>query len=283
MTAAASSSSSSSSTTTAPKFADQKRHAVSVFLAQDETVTIVPNFTYAKPIPLISRTSIGPLEAGMETPVPLWLALLLRKKSLCRIPPPAWMEVPRLRAILKQEKEQESFSHDLPYHALEMAHLLVADVPASSMILLHDIFAVRQDKIRKNLHTLAEQALSRPEPLPVVDVTGIAALEVARIAPFCETAFRHHLMLLSKGVTKASANKPVDSISRSTAGNGQKLGGKDEETDQPDDGTLVDDNAVVVGDDNDVDDNDDENIDNNNQDEQSLAAPATSRVRRRFR
>ena len=166
----------------------------------------------------------------METTVPLWLALLLKKKSLCHIPPPSWIDASNLQSILKQEQTQESFSTDLPYHALEVAHLLSTDIPAASTILLQDIFAVRQDKIRKNLHTLAEQALSRPEPLPVVDVTGIASLEVAKIAPFCETAFRHHLMLLSKGVQQTREEKKLGTAAQ---GGGENSGSDDDRNRPP--------------------------------------------------
>ena len=189
------------SSTTGPSFADLKRQACSEFLAGDEAITIVPSFSHPKPLELISMSTIGPFTAGVQVQVPMWLATLLKQKSLCRMQAPPWMEVDTLRKILKFEHDKDSFSPDLPFRYQEISKslLAVADLEDQEAIriLCEDIATVRMDKIRRNLHTLSEQSLGTLEPLPVIDVTGIGSLELAAIEPFCATAFQHHLLLSS--------------------------------------------------------------------------------------
>ena len=61
----------------------QRRKAIGSFVAGDEGVGIVPNFNYNDKMDLISTTSVGPFLAGVDTTVPLWLAVMLRKRNLC--------------------------------------------------------------------------------------------------------------------------------------------------------------------------------------------------------
>jgi GINS complex subunit 2 len=191
-----------STETTAPSFAHIKRHACSDFLAGDEMITIVPSFSYPKPLELISMTSVGPFTAGLQVQVPMWLATLLKQKSLCRVQSPSWMQVEVLKKILKYEQDQDQFSNDLPFRYQEISRSLLAvgdlEDDDAIRILLQDISTVRMDKIRKNLHTLSEQSLGTAEALPIIDVTGIGSLELAAIEPFCATAFSHHLLLSKK-------------------------------------------------------------------------------------
>ena len=215
-------------TTASSKWKDKKHHACSEFLAGDELVTIVPSFSYPKPLELISRPSVGPFQAGLETSVPLWLALLLRQKCLCRIQAPSWMDVSVLRSILHEEQTTETFSKRLPFRYLETSRSLLAtsesvtDQPDAVRILLQDISTVRTDKIRRNLHTLSEQALATPHTLPVIEVTGISSLEIATVAPFCTKAFQHHLLLSrpepstlpkQKTMTSSQATSTTSSLS----------------------------------------------------------------------
>ena len=191
-----------STDSTAPSFADIKRHACSEFLAGDEMITVVPSFSYPKPLELISMAKISPFTAGIQTQVPLWLATLLKQKTLCRIQTPEWMEVETLQKILKYEQDSDTFSKDLPFRYQEISRSLLAIADLEDQepirILCQDIATVRMDKIRRNLHTLSAYSLGISEPLPVIDVSGIGSLELAAIEPFCATAFKHHLMLSSK-------------------------------------------------------------------------------------
>lgn len=168
-------------------------------------------------------TSVGPFTAGLQVQVPMWLATLLKQKTLCRIQSPSWMEVESLKKILQFEQEQDSFSTDLPFRYQEISRTLLAlgdlDDDDAIRILLQDISAVRMDKIRRNLHTLSEQSLGNAEALPIIDVTGIGSLELAAIEPFCATAFSHHLMLSKKekkvvpgGADREEAGEKANSV-----------------------------------------------------------------------
>jgi GINS complex protein len=197
-----------------PSFADIKRHACSEFLAGDELITIVPSFSYPKPLELISYSKVGPFTAGFPLQVPLWMAILFQQKSVARIQAPTWMEVETLRGILRYEQETESFSPDLPFRYQEISKTVMAMAEMEDLesirILLQDIATVRMDKIRRNLHTLSEQSLSSSEPLPVIDVTGIGSLELAAIEPFCRTAFQHHMLLSSSSKKQSSDSQPIE-------------------------------------------------------------------------
>jgi GINS complex subunit 2 len=183
-----------------------KRLACCDFLAGDELVSIVPSFSYNKPVELMSRTRMGPWSAGIETQVPLWLALLLHTKSLARIVPPDWLQVETLQRILKHEQEEDHFSKELPFYFQSIAQALLRtndlDQQEAIRILVQDISTIRLDKIRKNLHTLSEQSLRTGDPLPIIDVTGIGSMELAIIAPFCRTAFGHYEMLTKSDEAK---------------------------------------------------------------------------------
>mmetsp|Transcript_10631 Transcript_10631/g.15646 ORF Transcript_10631/g.15646 Transcript_10631/m.15646 type:complete len:224 (-) Transcript_10631:86-757(-) len=188
--------------TNAPSFEDLKSHACCDFLAGDEKILIVPNFTLGKPVELISVSKVGPFTALTPVSVPLWLAVLLKQKTLCRIPTPEWMEVETLQSILSYEKDQDRFSQELPFRYLEISRTLLAvgelEEEDSIRILLQDISSIRMDKIRRNLHSFSEESLQMADTLPIIDITGIGSLELAGIAPFCTTAFAHHLMLSRK-------------------------------------------------------------------------------------
>uniref|UniRef100_A0A3P8WE77 DNA replication complex GINS protein PSF2 n=1 Tax=Cynoglossus semilaevis TaxID=244447 RepID=A0A3P8WE77_CYNSE len=67
------------------------------FLAEKETVKIIPNFSLDK-IYLIGG-DLGPFNPGLPVDVPVWLALNLKQRQKCRIVPPEWMEVEKLEEI----------------------------------------------------------------------------------------------------------------------------------------------------------------------------------------
>lgn len=75
------------------------------------------------------------------------------------------------------------------------------------------------DKIRRNVHALSAETMgSRSRPMPVLDVTGIGAIEMAAVKPFLEGAFEDHLRI-SRAGTGAGAGEgglvpPVVSRSR---------------------------------------------------------------------
>jgi len=199
-------------------------HACSSFLAGDTTLAIIPTFNYRQPLNLISRPAgVGPFHAGVETAVPLWLATHLRRRNLCRLVPPPWLDVEVLRSVLKHERDPQeaSFSPLLPFRHAEIAKAVLSacstgsgsgatggsaggtagdvEVPDADQVrlLLEDIATVRMDKIRRNIHTLSAQSMAREDlaGLPVIDVTGIGSLEMHAVMPFITEAFREHRTL----------------------------------------------------------------------------------------
>ena len=225
-------------------------HACSSFLAGDTTLTIIPTFNYRQPLNLISRpTGVGPFNAGVETAVPLWLAAHLRRRNLCRLVPPSWLDVDVLRSVLKHERDprEASFSPLLPFRHAEIASAVLSacsagsgsgaaggsaggtagdvEVPDADQIrlLLEDIATVRMDKIRRNVHTLSAQSMAREDlaGLPVIDVTGIGSLEMHAVMPFITEAFREHRTLTGqdgKQVAAASTGTAKESGRRSRGG-----------------------------------------------------------------
>ncbi len=61
------------------------------FLAEDEIVTVVPNFEGDK-LQLIMG-DFGPFKPLKPVGVPLWLALSMKKKQMCSIQPPQWLHI----------------------------------------------------------------------------------------------------------------------------------------------------------------------------------------------
>ena len=209
-------------------------HACPSFLAGDTTLTIIPTFNYRQPLNLISRpTGVGPFNAGVETAVPLWLAAHLRRRNLCRLVPPSWLDVDVLRSVLKHERDprEASFSPLLPFRHAEIASAVLSacsagsgsgaaggsaggtagdvEVPDADQIrlLLEDIATVRMDKIRRNVHTLSAQSMAREDlaGLPVIDVTGIGSLEMHAVMPFITEAFREHRTLTGQDGKQVAA------------------------------------------------------------------------------
>ena len=222
-------------------------HACSSFLAGDTTLTVIPTFNYRQPLNLISRpTGVGPFHAGVETAVPLWLATHLRRRNLCRLVPPSWLDVEVLRSVLKHERDPQeaSFSPLLPFRHAEIAKAVLSacstgsgsgatggsaggtagdvEVPDADQIrlLLEDIATVRMDKIRRNIHTLSAQSMAREDlaGLPVIDVTGIGSLEMHAVMPFITEAFREHRTLTGQDGKQTGATSGGGSSSGRDSG-----------------------------------------------------------------
>jgi GINS complex subunit 2 len=199
--------------------ADLSRHANSSFVAGDESILVIPSFTFPKPLQLLSRESVGPFTAGISVTVPLWMALLFQERHLCTIVPPSWMTVESLKSILVDEQTLQTFSTKLPYYYLDIARALTTVQDKDSvLLLLNDISTVRMDKIRTNLHSLSEE-LASTTTLPMIDVTGISSLELAAIQPLVVQLFGDCLQLARKEQS-AVATKPVDETVAAPDGNG---------------------------------------------------------------
>ncbi|KAL7495720.1 hypothetical protein ACHAWT_004016 [Skeletonema menzelii] len=216
--------------------------AASNFLAGDETISIIPSFTYPETIGLISG-QVGPFRAGMDTEVPLWMATMLRRRKLAKIIPPSWMDVSVLKEVLRFERDpkEASFSPDIPFRHAEISQAILSacragsgtggsgamgnggesEVPNADQVklLLEDIQRVRMDKIRRNVHTLSAQTLkTKGKYENVIDVTNIGSLEMHQIKPFITDAFKNQRELSGKG---SSYSTPLEEGEGGTSSKGR--------------------------------------------------------------
>ena len=76
------------------------------FLAERDTVKIVPNFT--SNILYLLEGEVGPFNAGLTLEVPIWLATDLRQRQKCRVLQPEWMVIDILKDTKENEKEELS-------------------------------------------------------------------------------------------------------------------------------------------------------------------------------
>lgn len=128
--------------------------AESEFFAEETLITISPNFSHPKL--LFTSGSFGPLEAGDQCVVPLWLAITLRKRGKCIIVIPEWMSVTSLEQNILNEKSDEHFE-PLQFHYKEISQLLLNyardDVkePDRVSALLQDIENIRMDRAKMGM------------------------------------------------------------------------------------------------------------------------------------
>ncbi len=156
------------------------------------------------------------------------------------------MDVDTLREVLKFERDpqQASFSPELPFRHAEIASAIFSacrtgggtgssgdfggdsEIPNIDKVklLLEDIATVRMDKIRRNVHTLSSQTLTRPSKTEsIINVTHIGSVEVQAIKPFVTESFRMHRELSGKG---SSYSYPVQSTNSSGGDSGSNNGNR---------------------------------------------------------
>lgn len=143
-----------------------------------------------------------PLNPPYRTPLPLWLALLLKRQRRANILPPPWLSPASLHSILEDEKASVSFSaapplpphttssppflpsataeappDALPYHWLELGEMLLEaasdDIPEPDNVrrLMRDLRDVRMAKMRAGVGVL--------EGGREVNMNGVGGMEVA--------------------------------------------------------------------------------------------------------
>lgn len=88
------------------------------FMAEDELIEINP-MIHSGVISLMCG-DFGPFEPSIETRVPLWLALALKKLRRCRIIPPRWLSHTQIKRYLQEELENDSQLCVLPMYFSEV-------------------------------------------------------------------------------------------------------------------------------------------------------------------
>jgi len=90
---------------------------ICMFLAKNELLTVVPNFSH-EGYKLI-QGNFGPFKPNIACNVPIWLAVMLKKQNMCRMVQPEWMDVEYLKEQVKLQAATTDFIK-LPYHYIEI-------------------------------------------------------------------------------------------------------------------------------------------------------------------
>ncbi|KAI9821218.1 MAG: DNA replication protein psf2 [Pycnora praestabilis] len=175
------------------------------FLCEMEMVTVIPR-QRLKGLELLGGPT-PPLRPPHRTPLPLWLALLLKRQRRANILPPPWLHPSSLETILHFETEvsKDAFSpppplppsaggtnttsppfllsstadapaEALPYHWLELGEILLDAAPDDLVDpdtvrrLMRDLREVRMAKMRAGVAVLDGGG--------VVSLTGVGGMEV---------------------------------------------------------------------------------------------------------
>lgn len=157
------------------------------FLAENELITIVPNFSQAK-LHLICG-DCGPFTPSIPIQVPLWLAINLRQRQKCRILPPDWMTVENLTKIKEEETDSAIFTLMPSSHYKEMAQLLfdvaVSDIPNADDIrtLIKDIWDIRMSKLRSSVDAFIKsgETHAQVDNLTVFEINFVRSLLTAAL------------------------------------------------------------------------------------------------------
>lgn len=179
------------------------------FLSEDMLVTIVPLFSYASKYQLASVTC-GPFRPNVAARVPLWLAKQLKKKNMCKIQPPDWLDATELGGVLERERADTSSFQPLPYHFIELATQILEvaqdDVAEASIVreLVESIWEARHLKLMATMGGIAEA--------PAVMLTNLSGLETNAIRAFLASAMSQFQRLHeaeAAGATPASQLAPL--------------------------------------------------------------------------
>ncbi|KAF1771756.1 hypothetical protein GCK72_003584 [Caenorhabditis remanei] len=123
------------------------------FLAGNTPIDVIPAISDEKAIHLISG-DIGPFEAGVPCRIPIWTAILMKRKHHCKLVAPKWMEVDELKKILAAETESQGLAQLPVEHFFEISHMLVRDATddiyevEAVKSLVQDIYDRRDAKLR---------------------------------------------------------------------------------------------------------------------------------------
>lgn len=157
------------------------------FIAGNDIISIVPNFTMEK-MDFIQAT-YGPFIPPLQSQVPLWLALALKKNRKCTIVPPDWLNKEYLQELLQQEEAQDAIQK-VPFHYMEVAHMLLEfapdEMPDLEQVrkLLKDVRECRQSKTRALLEGLEDVDREK-----VIKLHNLSRMEINELRPIFTEAF----------------------------------------------------------------------------------------------
>lgn len=180
--------------------ADQMSSFSAAFRADDTLIGILPQFDFDGTLPILSSVPVGPFKAGIETKVPLWMAVLLQQRSFAVIVPPQWWTTENLAKIIAHEKSDVSLfstGQELPADYYEISKRLTStrNPPEHSeamKLLIEDLFEIRLDKLRQQFQNLLAEST---ESDPKITVDGIGTQELAILQSFTSQALEDQYAL----------------------------------------------------------------------------------------
>ena len=153
---------------------------------------MIPNFQHD--VLRFVTGNFGPFVPQTAVEVPLWLAVLLRKRRMCSVVPPDWLQGDALEAARAGEAGDAEAFGDVPFHYQEVAALLLGaaaedleakcGVPSALSLreAVEDIAEQRAAKIREGLLAVAQQA-THDETTYSVKMNRVSAMEIASMRP----------------------------------------------------------------------------------------------------
>ncbi|KAM9979035.1 hypothetical protein ACTFIZ_000353 [Dictyostelium cf. discoideum] len=154
------------------------------FLAEDTTITVVPNFKMESLIFLSGE--YGPFVPSFPIDIPLWLAISLKKKKKCTIIPPDWMTYNILNTKFEEENKLKDGFIELPENFNEISSLLLANCPGdikdinSIRILIGNILTRRENKLRESLKSHLN-SLTDDESVTTMEFKNFSMMEINKI------------------------------------------------------------------------------------------------------
>ncbi|KAM9973671.1 hypothetical protein ACTFIW_010785 [Dictyostelium discoideum] len=154
------------------------------FLAEDTTITVVPNFKMESLIFLSGE--YGPFVPSFPIEIPLWLAISLKKKKKCTITPPDWMTYNKLNAKYQEENKIKDGFIELPENFIEISSLLLANCPDDIKdiniirILIRDIISRRENKLEESLKSHLN-SLTDFESVTTMEFKNFSMMEINKI------------------------------------------------------------------------------------------------------
>lgn len=165
------------------------------YLGENEHVMILPHFKM-KRISLISG-DFGPFDPQIPAPVPLWLAIALRKQGKCRIQIPHFIQRDELKALCKRERnsppdELQHIHERYREMSLLLLHSAAEDVDGADEVrrTVEDTETIRQLKLNASLNEVVT-AMKRENASRHIEFTNIGTIELHSLRPF-----------LSEGLTR---------------------------------------------------------------------------------
>ena len=153
------------------------------FKAEDEHISIVPNFN--SNVLHFLNGDFGPFHSNLATDIPIWLALALKERHKCRIEAPMWLTADILKATLEEEKNRPEFSNNVPFHYIEISHILfnhasdnIEDVD-HVRTLIEDISTARAEKLRGGANQVID--LAKDGDIPGAKMNGVSHMEINNI------------------------------------------------------------------------------------------------------